>query len=137
MLKRKREEILKQWEEREARLKKIRAKEKLMEERGAKRRRLEDSNTRKHDKAVNDEDEWLLDQDDDTSQGDDNTSGFSKETRDLMGKLGLGTLHAKEEVEEDMSKNEVKVRRVVAPFGQPLPKLTLYRYITLRERIPS
>lgn len=116
MLKKKREEILKQWEEREARLKKIRAKEKFLEERGAKRRRLEDGNTRRHKNDVDDEDEWLLDQDDDTSQGDDNPSGYSKETRALMGKLGLGTLHGNQEGEEDVSKNEVKVRQVITPL---------------------
>lgn len=112
MLKRKREEISRHWEEREARLKKIRAKEKQLEERGAKRRRLDDGNIRKSNKpaATDDDDEWLLDggDDDDASQ-DDNPSGYSKETRALMGKLGLGAPKAKEE-EEDMGGDEVKVR---------------------------
>ncbi|KAI1207506.1 DNA repair helicase [Annulohypoxylon truncatum] len=110
MLKRKREEMLKQWEEREARLKKIRAKEKQQEERGTKRRRVDDDSARKSNKTVDDEDEWLLDdgQDEDASHGDDNLSGYSKETRSLMGKLGMGTLQTKEE-EDDMGGNEIKI----------------------------
>ncbi|OTB02403.1 hypothetical protein M426DRAFT_197331 [Hypoxylon sp. CI-4A] len=111
MLKRKRDEIVKQWEERELRLKKIRAKEKLMEDRGAKRRRLDDGTLRKSDKAADDEDEWLLDadQEDDADQAADNPSGYSKETRSLMEKLGLGTTHSKEEEEEDLGENEIKI----------------------------
>lgn len=110
MLKRKREEILKQWEEREARLKKIRAKEKQMEERGSKRRKLEDGNIKKSSKAVDDDDEWLLDEGEggDAAEGDDNPSGYSKETRSLMDKLGVGKLHAKEE-EDNTDENEIKV----------------------------
>ncbi|KAI2779420.1 DNA repair helicase [Daldinia loculata] len=112
MLKRKRDEILKKWEEREARLRKIRAKEKMIEERGSKRRRLEDGNARKGKKTGNDDDddEWLLDegQDEDASQDNDNPSGFSKETRDLMNKLGLGSLQTQEESEE-MGENEIKI----------------------------
>ncbi|KAI1385162.1 DNA repair helicase [Hypoxylon trugodes] len=110
MLKRKREEILKQWEEREARLKKIRAKEKLMEERGSKRRRLDDGSVKKSSRPADDDDEWLLDggEDEDSSQSNDNSSGFSKETRSLMEKLGLGTLGKKEE-EEDIDDGEVKI----------------------------
>ncbi|KAF3066395.1 ATP-dependent RNA helicase chl1 [Daldinia childiae] len=112
MLKRKRDEIIKQWEEREARLRKIRAKEKMTEERGSKRRRLEDGNARKSKKTDNDDDddEWLLDegQDEDASQDSDNPLGFSKETRNLMNKLGLGSLQTKEESEE-MGENEIKI----------------------------
>ncbi|KAI2622752.1 DNA repair helicase [Hypomontagnella submonticulosa] len=110
MLKRKREEILKQWEEREARLKKIRAKEKQMEERGSKRRKLEDGNIKKSSKAVDDDDEWLLDEGEggDAAEGDDNPSGYSKETRSLMDKLGVGKLHAKEE-EDNTDENEIKI----------------------------
>ncbi|KAI1371603.1 DNA repair helicase [Hypoxylon crocopeplum] len=110
MLKRKREDILKQWEEREARLKKIRAKEKSMEERGAKRRRLDDGTVRKSDKKADDDDEWLLDreQDEDISQGADNPSGYSKETRNLMERLGLGSLQSKEE-EQGIGETEVKI----------------------------
>ncbi|KAL7620095.1 ATP-dependent DNA helicase chl1 [Parahypoxylon ruwenzoriense] len=106
MLKRKREEILKQWEEREARLKKIRAKEKLMEGRGTKRRRLEENNSERNEDA-DDEDEWLL-KDDDALLDSDNSSSFSKETRNLMEKLGFGALQAKQD-DEDMGENEVKV----------------------------
>ncbi|KAI1458608.1 DNA repair helicase [Annulohypoxylon moriforme] len=138
MLKRKREEMLKQWEEREARLKKIRAKEKQLEERGAKRRRLEDGGVRKGDKATDDEDEWLLDegQDDDASQGDDNSSGYSKETRTLMGKLGMGTLQAKEE-EEDMGGNEVKIYYTSRTHSQLTQFISELRRPTFPASLPG
>ncbi|KAI8965492.1 DNA repair helicase [Daldinia sp. FL1419] len=102
MLKRKREEILKQWEEREARLRKMRAKEKATEERGSKRRKLEDGNIRNKKTSDDDDDEWLLDegQDYDENQASDDPSGFSKETRNLMNKLGLGNLQTTEESED-------------------------------------
>ncbi|KAK6952588.1 hypothetical protein Daesc_004878 [Daldinia eschscholtzii] len=127
MLKRKREEILKQWEEREARLRKIRAQEKAIEERGSKRRRLEEGNARnskKTDNSDDDDDEWLLDegQDKDSSQDGDDTSGFSKETRVLMNKLGLGSLKTTEE-NEDISDNDIKfiseLRRPTFPASLP------------------
>ncbi|KAI0157141.1 DNA repair helicase [Hypoxylon sp. FL1284] len=136
MLKRKQGEILKQWEEREARLKKIQAKEKLMEERGAKRRKLEVGDTRRREKAA-DEDEWLLDHDDDASQGDENSSGFSKETRDLMGKLGLGTSHAKEEEGDDMSKDEVKIYYTSRTHSQLTQFISELRRPTFPSSLPD
>ncbi|KAI1082538.1 DNA repair helicase [Whalleya microplaca] len=108
MLKRKREEILKQWEEREARLKRIRAKEKALEERGSKRRRIEDGSTKKSDNAVQNDDEWLLGEEQDASEGVDNASGYSNETRTLMEKLGMGSLQSKED-DEDIGENEIKI----------------------------
>ncbi|KAI0880886.1 DNA repair helicase [Annulohypoxylon maeteangense] len=138
MLKRKRGEMLKQWEEREARLKKIRAKEKQLEERGAKRRRLEDGGIRKSDKATDDEDEWLLDegQDDDASQGNDNSSGYSKETRALMGKLGMGTLQAKEE-EDDIGGNEVKIYYTSRTHSQLTQFISELRRPTFPASLPG
>ncbi|KAI2464854.1 DNA repair helicase [Annulohypoxylon bovei var. microspora] len=138
MLKRKREDMLKQWEEREARLKKIRAKEKLMEERGAKRRRLEDGNVRKSDKPTDDEDEWLLDggQDEDAPHGDDNPSGYSKETRNLMGKLGMGTLQAKEE-EEDTGENEIKIYYTSRTHSQLTQFVSELRRPTFPASLPA
>ncbi|KAI1411607.1 DNA repair helicase [Hypoxylon sp. FL1857] len=137
MLKRKREEILKQWEEREARLKKIRAKEKQLEERGSKRRRLQDGSLRKNGKT-DDDDEWLLDggQDDDASQGDDDPSGFSKETRNLMGKLGMGPLQAKEE-EEDTGGNEIKIYYTSRTHSQLTQFISELRRPTFPASLPD
>lgn len=138
MLKRKREEILKQWEEREARLKKIRTKEKQLEERGSKRRKLEDGGPRKDGKTDDDEDEWLLDggQDEDSSQGDDNPSGFSKETKNLMGKLGMGNLQGKEE-EEDMGANEIKIYYTSRTHSQLTQFISELRRPTFPASIPD
>ncbi|KAI1088048.1 DNA repair helicase [Rostrohypoxylon terebratum] len=138
MLKRKREEMLKQWEEREARLKKIRAKEKQLEERGAKRRRLEDGSVRKSAKPADDEDEWLLDegQDDDASLGGDNPSGYSKETRELMGKLGMGRLQVKEE-EEDLGADEVKIYYTSRTHSQLTQFISELRRPTFPASLPS
>ncbi|XDG04773.1 hypothetical protein ABKA04_004388 [Annulohypoxylon sp. FPYF3050] len=138
MLKRKREEMLKQWEEREARLKKIRAKEKQLEERGAKRRRLEDGDVRKSNKTADNEDEWLLDegQDDDASPSDDNPLGYSKETRELMGKLGMGTLQVKEE-EEDLGADEVKIYYTSRTHSQLTQFISELRRPSFPASLPS
>ncbi|KAI0010734.1 DNA repair helicase [Xylariaceae sp. FL0662B] len=108
MLKKKREEILKQWEERETRLKRMRAKEKALEERGTKRRRLDDDSVTKGGIASQDDDEWLLDEQQDGDVSQDNPSSYSNETRSLMEKLGMGSLQTKED-EEDIGESEVKI----------------------------
>ncbi|KAI1463513.1 DNA repair helicase [Daldinia caldariorum] len=141
MLKRKKEEILKQWEEREARLRKIRAKEKAIEERGSKRRRLEDGNVRNIKKAGNNDDgddEWLLDegQDEDLSQGGDNTSGFSKETRVLMNKLGLGSLQPSEE-NEDINDNGIKIYYTSRTHSQLTQFISELRRPTFPTSLPD
>ncbi|KAI1802526.1 DNA repair helicase [Daldinia bambusicola] len=141
MLKRKKEEILKQWEEREARLRKIRAKEKAIEERRSKRRRLEDGNVRNSKKAGNnddDEDEWLLDegQDEGLSQDGDNTSGFSKETRVLMNKLGLGSLQTAEET-EDMNDNDIKIYYTSRTHSQLTQFISELRRPTFPASLPD
>ena len=91
MLKRKRDEIVRRWEEREAALARIREKEKKMGERGSKRRRLDEpSHKTSEGNDAKDDDEWLLDDLDaeGASKGDD--LGLSKETKALMQKVGLG-----------------------------------------------
>ncbi|KAI1826365.1 DNA repair helicase [Xylaria intraflava] len=87
LLKRKRAEIADLWEEREANLRKIQAKEAMLEERERKRRRYGDGNAPKEPQELSNEDEdeeWLLDEQDendmprlyDTSKEDeDNTQG--------------------------------------------------------------
>lgn len=94
---------------REERLAKIRAMERAMEERGSKRRRLgEPMLTGK--KTLDGEAEFLLDDwsgGDDVSQ-DDPLSLFSKETRALMEKVGMGNLGELAEDEGELD-NEIKV----------------------------
>lgn len=113
MLRRKREELLKKWEEKEARLARIRAKEKMLEQRGAKRRRVDDGSQRNRTQGSeeDDDDEWLLADRDaaDGAAGDGLTPSYSKETRTLMEKLGMGSIQ-KEEDDDNLDDNEVKVR---------------------------
>jgi Rad3-related DNA helicase len=83
LLKRKRAEIVDLWEERESNLRKIRAKEAMMEEREKKRRRYAQGSSGKDvkDRSDDDGEEWLLDEED-----DENVPRFSdtgkKETDD-------------------------------------------------------
>ncbi|KAI8948139.1 helicase C-terminal domain-containing protein [Xylaria longipes] len=66
LLKRKRAEIADLWEERESSLRKIRAREAMMEEREKKRRRYEEANHGNRAKdSDSDEEQWLLDEQDD------------------------------------------------------------------------
>lgn len=115
MLRRKREELLKKWEEREARLARIRAKEKILEQRGAKRRRIDDGPQRSRTQGAeadgdDDDDEWLLADRESTegAGGDDSTPSYSKETKNLMDKLGMGSLQ-KEAEDDNLDENDIKV----------------------------
>lgn len=112
MLKRKREELTSAWTEREARLESIRAREKVFELRGAKRRKVQEGMDGQQLERAN-EDEWLLA--DNTAAADDaaNPSGFSKETQALMAKLGMGPLKGQDN-EEAADTNEIKVRFIVS-----------------------
>nr|RBR01529.1 hypothetical protein FVER53263_07189 [Fusarium verticillioides] len=109
LLRRKREELVTRWEDREKRLETLRLKEKAQEERSRKRRRVEDfvpSRSR-----VEDEDaEWLLDDPDDLDTGPhDALSGLSKETREVLASIGLGGAK-KPEQEDDLLEEPIKVR---------------------------
>ncbi|RYP63853.1 hypothetical protein DL771_009081 [Monosporascus sp. 5C6A] len=110
MLRRKREELLKKWEEREARLTRIRATEKMLEQRGAKRRKIDNGTPGKRTQDAEDEDEWLLADRDaaDPTDGDDSTPSFSKETKILMEKLGMGILQ-KNDDDEGLDEDEIKI----------------------------
>lgn len=106
MLRRKREELLQRWQEREERLAKIRAREMELEARGKKRRRIEDA-TSKRSKDIDEDAEFLLDDWNDGEAEDDPMSVFSKETRALMESMGLGGSKKQEEETED--NDELKV----------------------------
>ncbi|KAI5859966.1 DNA repair helicase [Durotheca rogersii] len=136
MLNRKRQEMLRRWEEREGRLKKARAEEKLREERGAKRRKLDESTLRKHDDGTDDEDEWLL-KDQDAPADGDSQSAFSKETRNLMEKLGLGSLQAKQDDQEDLGENEVKIYYASRTHSQLTQFISELRRPTFPSSLPD
>ncbi|RFU73957.1 chromosome transmission fidelity 1 [Trichoderma arundinaceum] len=120
LLSRKREELLRQWEDREKRLASFRVKEKAQEERGRKRRRVEDVSAAVE--TTTDEDaEWLLDSDDHDVRQDDALSGLSKESREILEKIGLGG-RIKQADDEDIMEEKIKdpfsavaVHRGVAP----------------------
>jgi len=110
-LKRKREELMKKWEEREARLERVRAREKMMEEkgRGSKRQRVDGGREKR--KEVDEEAEfWIGDWEGgaDGVASDDPFSLLSKETRDLLSRVGLGRVKEEEE-EEGEQEDEIKV----------------------------
>ena len=112
---RKRRDLLRQREEMEARLAKVRAnekaqREKYLKEPYAKRRKMEDD----VDNGVSkDEEQFVLDEYDSDREGKalavkgSISSGLSTETLALMEKLGMNAGHAKEEEEE--LEDEVKV----------------------------
>lgn len=112
MLRRKREEIVGRWKEREERLAQIQASEKASEVRLSKRRRLEDPASKRKGRDVDEDAEFLLD---DWQKGEEGDGGpmsvFSKETRALMEKVGLGVpkKHGGDGEEGVSQENEIKV----------------------------
>lgn len=135
MLRRKREDIVRRWQDREERLAKVRAKEKESEERGSKRRRVgEAAAKKKKGKDVDEEAEFLLDDwEGDDAAADDPMSMFSKETRALMEKAGLGTWRKPEE-DESEDPDEIKVRQ---SWDGLTWYLTFRRSFTRQEHIRS
>lgn len=111
-LKRKREGLARKWEDREARMEKIRKREKEMEERaakagrGGKRVRVDDLGKRE----VDEEEEFLI-RDWNGDGEDDSLSMLSKETRERLEKVGMGMARrGGEEEEEGEVGDEIKVR---------------------------
>lgn len=97
MLQRKRKELVVKWEEREARLAKIRGMERLIEERGNKRRRIDGPSAKPARKEDEEQAEFLLDDWEEHEDGlgedeHDPLSGLSKETRALLQKVGMGPI---------------------------------------------
>jgi chromosome transmission fidelity protein 1 len=128
LLRRKREELVQRWEDREKRLEAIRLKEKALDERGRKRRRLDDSNASGNRNAIEaDEAEWLLDAGEDGhAVAPDALSGLSKESREVLERIGLGGPRKKEE-DDDILEEEVKVREELTnqPHAPRFPLVTV------------
>ncbi|KAG6136637.1 hypothetical protein E4U38_001297 [Claviceps purpurea] len=110
LLKRRRDDLVQRWQDREKKLAAIRLKERALEDRGRKRRRLEapeDSGSRKNVDA--DEAEWLLeDLDDRDADSRDALSGLSKESREVLERLGLGGPRRKED-DDELVNEEIKI----------------------------
>lgn len=111
LLQRKRDDLVQKWEEREERLRRIREKEKQMEARVAKKRRLEESGHRAGPKPVDEESEFLVDDwnDDDTIDDKDPLSHLSRETRALLKEMGMGVPGRRDEAEDEEVEDEIKV----------------------------
>ncbi|KAL1860654.1 hypothetical protein VTK73DRAFT_7216 [Phialemonium thermophilum] len=141
MLRRQREDLARRWEEREAKLARIRAKERAMEERGRKRRRLAEASSAKAKSAVPDEEaEFLLDDwnggEDELDAAGHNGSIFSKETRALMEKLGMAP--SKQDDEEDGDEeNEVKIFYASRTHSQLSQFISELRRPSFPPSIPS
>ncbi|KAI8627612.1 DNA repair helicase [Xylariaceae sp. FL1651] len=140
LLKRKRAELFDQWEEREAKLKSIRAKEKMMEERSSKRQRIEEGNGSKISKALeNDEDEdednWLLDEE--YNQDASEYSNTSKEAKELMQKLGLGPYQSKGENDSGDEEDQIKIYYTSRTHSQLTQFVAELRRPTFPPSVPN
>lgn len=135
LLKRKREELTRRWEEREERLEKARQKERAQEARRAKRRRVEEDGAERG--PVDEDAEWLLDWEDEDAKGSDPLSGLSAETRDTLASMGLGGPRKKPEEDEELD-DEIKVALLKPPPSRPVElAVTAARSSTPRGPIPS
>jgi chromosome transmission fidelity protein 1 len=116
MLRRKRQELVQRWQDREDRLAKIRAKERELEaSRSNKRRRVEEPASRRGGKDIDEDAEFLLDDWSEETGEDDPMSMYSKETRALLVSVGLGAPRKQEEEAED--EEEIKVVFEPCYFG--------------------
>ncbi|KAK0382673.1 hypothetical protein NLU13_6686 [Sarocladium strictum] len=103
LLRQKRNDLLRKWEDREERLRKARLKEKSLEATASKRRRIDVA--RGHSRRIgadsDEDDEWLLDDiHNQKPQEKDALSGLSKESRDVLTRIGLGsTIKSDEDTE--------------------------------------
>ncbi|PHH92507.1 hypothetical protein CDD83_7144 [Cordyceps sp. RAO-2017] len=109
LLRRKREELVRRWEEREKRLEDVRLKEMALEERSRKRQRKDNFSVSKPKSAEDDEAEWLLDDEETRGPGSsDALSGLSKESREVLERIGLGGPKKRED-EEEILQEEIKI----------------------------
>jgi hypothetical protein len=138
---RKRREMLRSREEMEARLAKIRAKEKAQRERylkGDQNYKKRKTVTEKRDGADDDEEQFVLDDYDSEAEqslsrkGGTAGSGLSAATLELMAKLGMSMNGPKEEEVE--AEDEMKVSK---HYSIDLQQPNAYRYSTVRGHIPN
>lgn len=129
LLRRKREELVRTWEDREKRLENARLKEKAREERVRKKRKFEAAVASREAGEDDDGEEWMLD-DWDGESGPatgpkDALSGLSKESRDVLERMGLGGPKQKTE-DDDALEEEIKVRPSFAVMNDVNRPVTLY-----------
>lgn len=139
-LRRKREELERQWKEREARMARIREEEKSSAElHGNKRRKMGSSASKAKHGTSDEETAFLLDDWNESGKVADDSpmSLFSKETRALMEKVGLGA-PTKETEEDDDHEDQLKVNALEASviFGRA-PRLTRPDNLYLENPFPA
>ncbi|KAF7562953.1 hypothetical protein G7046_g1190 [Stylonectria norvegica] len=135
LLRRKRDELANRWKDREKRLEGLRAKEKVLEERGNKRRRIEGP-TAASSRVVDEDAEWLLDDMDDRDAGPkDALSNLSKESRDVLTKLGLGSTRKQDE-DDDILEEEIKIYYTSRTHSQLSQFITELRRPTFPPSLP-
>ncbi|KAH7327734.1 helicase C-terminal domain-containing protein [Stachybotrys elegans] len=127
LLRRKREELVQRWEEREKRLEAARQKEKALEERGRKRRRMEDA------AAPEDDSEWMLD---DWEDRQETSSGLSKEALETLTRIGLGNSLQKQQ-DEDILEEEVKIYYTSRTHSQLSQFITELRRPNFPSSLPN
>ncbi|POR31700.1 ATP-dependent RNA helicase chl1 [Tolypocladium paradoxum] len=108
-MRRKREELVRRWEDREKRLDAARLKEKTLEDRSRKRRRIEEAAATGSHKIEDEDAEWLLDDRESHDSGaQDALSGLSKESREVLERLGLGGPKKRDE-DDELLEEEIKI----------------------------
>lgn len=140
LLRRKREELVRSWEDREKRLEQARLKEKAREERVRKKRRFENSLATREAKDDDDGEEWMLDEwegeSGHVSAPKDALSGLSKESRDVLERMGLGTPKQKKD-DGETPEDEIKVRCNSPVMTGSQSNTCIRRFIMRLERTPS
>lgn len=87
----------------------LRLKEQALEERGRKRRRIEEAYST-GSRVIDEDAEWLLDNLDHRDDGpQDALSGLSKESQDVLTRMGLGGPQKQDE-DDDILEEQIKVR---------------------------
>lgn len=150
ILRTKRDDLARRWEEREKRLQAVRLKEKALEERAKKKRRMDDGGypstvggKRQRYKEDEEDAEWLVGDADDRDVGDA-LSNLSKESRDILSKIGLGGYKGGQEAKEneELLEEGVKVRNTLLLHSylgrdHEIVTYSCCRSTTHPERIPN
>ncbi|KAG9249604.1 helicase C-terminal domain-containing protein [Emericellopsis atlantica] len=137
MLAQKRDELLREWEDRERRLEQLRTKEKALETRVHKRRRLEE---RPVGRETDDEDAAFLLQDTESpgSGHTDALSGLSKESREILGRFGIGgATSAETPVAEQLMDEDIKIYYTSRTHSQLSQFITELRRPTFPPSLPK
>ncbi|ODA81364.1 hypothetical protein RJ55_04329 [Drechmeria coniospora] len=136
LLQRKRDELVRAWEDREKRLVALQVKEKALEQRARKRRRVEVAADAGVPKSAENEDaEWLLDVEG-PDLANDPLSGLSKESREVLERMGLGGPKKRDD-DEDMPKEDIKIYYTSRTHSQLSQFITELRRPAFPSSLPT